>query len=99
MDELGRVIANLMNSMPGGGTDGAEPSAPPDGTSEPFATAGMDATETGAGMTEGGNPEGGSDGDLRHCSPASEAGTSWKCSAPWAAVCRLIIIKCSSCLH
>ena len=31
MDELGRVIANLMNSMPGGGTDGAEPSAPPDG--------------------------------------------------------------------
>ncbi len=74
MDELGRVIANLMNSMPGGGTDGAEPSAPPDGTSEPFATAGMDATETGAGMTEGGNPEGGSDGDLSSLLPSIGGG-------------------------
>lgn len=32
MDELGRVIANLMNSLPENSSSGAEPSAPPEET-------------------------------------------------------------------
>ena len=53
MDELGRVIANLMNSLPQGGTDGAEGSAPP----ENGASLGPaeNATETVASTGEGGD--------------------------------------------
>ena len=39
MDELGRVIANLMNSLPENGTGGADASPPPEGTSVPFPAA------------------------------------------------------------
>ncbi len=35
MDELGRVIANLMNSLPENSSGGAEPSAPPEETAAP----------------------------------------------------------------
>ena len=89
MDELGRVIANLMNSLPENGTGGAEGSAPPaDGAS--LSGPAETAAETAA-SAEGGGME----RILRLCCRASAAGISWGCLAQWAAECRRTIIKCS----
>lgn len=68
MDELGRVIANLMNSLPENGTGGAEGSAPPaDGAS--LSGPAENAAETAA------SAEGGGDGaDLASLLPSLGGG-------------------------
>lgn len=53
MDELGRVIANLMNSLPENGSSGADGTAPLEsGASLPGPT--EDAAETSASLADGG---------------------------------------------
>ncbi len=71
MDELGRVIANLMNSLP---SDGAENPAPPEGAAAPFPAAAPAGGEPAAEAAAGGGAEEGSIGDLASLLPGIGGG-------------------------
>ena len=58
MDELGRVIANLMNSLPENGTGGADASPPPEGTSVPFPAAPSSPGSSAGEASDGGGSAG-----------------------------------------
>ena len=58
MDELGRVIANLMNSLPENGTGGADASPPPEGTSVPFPAAPSSPGSSAGEASDGGSSAG-----------------------------------------
>lgn len=70
MDELGRVIANLMNSLPENGTGGADASPPPEGTSVPFTAAPPSPGSSAGEVSDGG----GSAGELAALLPGMGGG-------------------------
>lgn len=70
MDELGRVIANLMNSLPENGTGGADASPPPEGTSVPFPAAPSSPGSSAGEASDGG----GSAGELAALLPGMGGG-------------------------
>lgn len=70
MDELGRVIANLMNSLPENGTGGADASPPPEGTSVPFSAAPPSPGSSAGEASDGG----GSAGELAALLPGMGGG-------------------------
>ena len=70
MDELGRVIANLMNSLPENGTGGADASPPPEGTSVPFPAAPPSPGSSAGEASDGG----GSAGELAALLPGMGGG-------------------------
>ena len=70
MDELGRVIANLMNSLPENGAGGADASPPPEGTSVPFPAAPPSPGSSAGEASDGG----GSAGELAALLPGMGGG-------------------------